>query len=144
MTGALSEGRFRRTRVVDAADCDELGHVNNVAWVRFVVELATAHADAVGWGGRALAARGASWIVARQEIDYRASALPGERLREETWVAAMRGARSLRETRILRESDAALLLRARTTWAFVDAATQRPRRMPPELVAAFPPIEGSR
>ena len=52
-------GVFERTRVVSAEDLDQLGHVNNVVWLRFVVELAEAHARASGGsenpGGRACA-----------------------------------------------------------------------------------------
>ena len=38
----MSRDVFRRTRVVGAQDIDELGHVNNVRWLQFVAELASA------------------------------------------------------------------------------------------------------
>jgi acyl-CoA thioester hydrolase len=133
-------GRFRRGRRVQPRDIDELGHVNNVVWVRFVVDLAGAHSEAAGVGSAWLRERGAWWIVRRHAIDYRAPALPDEELVEETWVRAMRGARCERVARFTRAADGAALVEAVTEWAFVDAATQRPRRIPPELFEAHPPL----
>ena len=134
---------FRRERTVDAVDCDELGHVNNVTWVRFVVDLAVAHSDALGYDTARYRELGAWWIVHRHEVDYRAPAFPGETIAEETWVAEMRGARCLRRSRFTRPSDGALLVEAATTWVWADAETGRPRRIPPEVRDAFPSGDGA-
>jgi acyl-CoA thioester hydrolase len=124
---------FRRTRVVVPGDIDELGHVNNVRWLAFVGELAGAHASMRGGDNDTLrGASGAIWIVRRHEIDYHRSALPGEEIVEETWVESMSGARSERHSRFTRASDGTLLVSV-TTWAYVDAKTQRPRRIPEAL-----------
>lgn len=130
---------FRRVRTITGDDIDELGHVNNVVWVRFVVEMATSHSEALGLDAAAYRRLGAWWIVYRHEIDYRAPAFPGDRIVEETWVSEMRGARSVRQVRFRRESDGTPLLDATTTWVFVDADTHRPRRIAPEVRAAFEP-----
>ena len=61
----------------------------------------------------------------------------GDELIEQTWVESMRGARSERRASILRATDGAILLEARTDWAFVDPTGQRPRRIPRELMRAF-------
>jgi len=128
---------FRRVRTITERDIDELGHVNNLIWVRFVVEMATSHSEAVGLDVAAYRALGSWWIVYRHEIDYRAPAFPGDRVIEETWVSEMRGARSIRQVRFRRESDDALLLEATTTWVFVDARSQKPKRIAPEVRSAF-------
>ena len=87
----MSAAIFRRTRVVTDEDLDALGHVNNVVWVRFIVELANAHSSAVGLDWRAYRKLGGMWIVRRHEIDYARSALPGEEIVEETWISRMKG-----------------------------------------------------
>ena len=133
----MSGSVFRRTRQVVADDCDELGHVNNVRWLAFVGELAGAHASLRGSDNEALRVQGAVWIVRRHEIDYHRSALPGEQIVEETWVEAMSGARSVRHSRFSRAVGGDVLVSAVTTWAFVDAKTQRPRRIPAEMIATF-------
>jgi acyl-CoA thioester hydrolase len=130
----MSSRVFRRTRVVVDGDCDELGHVNNVRWLAFVGELAGAHASLGSADNASLREHdGAIWIVRRHEIDYHRSALPGEEIVEETWVESMTGARSVRHSKFTLARDGAVLVSAVTTWAYVDAKTQRPRRIPPAL-----------
>ena len=133
----MSAEVFSRTREVQERHLDGLGHVNNAVWVRFVVELAEAHASSRGFGGRKVRELGAQWIVRRHEIDYRASALAGEEIVEETWVESMKGARSIRHSRFTRARDGALLVSAVTHWAYTSAETQRPRRIDPQILAAF-------
>ena len=133
---------FRRRRVVQQDDIDGLGHVNNTVWLGFVIELAGAHAASLGYDLARTRALGGHWIVRRHEIDYHASALEGEVLVEETWVARMRGARSVRCARFSRESDGALLVSSTTQWAWVDPATQRPQRIPRELLSVYIESDG--
>jgi acyl-CoA thioester hydrolase len=59
---------FRRDRTVAPRDIDLLGHVNNLVWVRYVVELAAAHADALGVGFDATRTLGGIWIVRRHDV----------------------------------------------------------------------------
>ncbi len=133
----MNERVFRRTRRVRDEDTDALGHVNNVAWVRFVVELADAHSRAVGLDWAAYRRIGGMWIVRRHEIDYARAATPGEEITEETWVEFLRGARSLRRSRFVRSEGGEILVEASTEWAFVDTKTQRPKRVHPEVVQRF-------
>lgn len=137
-----ADGMFRRTRTIEARHIDELGHVNNVVWVRFVVELAGAHSAAVGLDLATLRERiGGLWIVHRHEVDYHRPARLGEEILEETWISEMRGALSQRHARFRRREDGALLVTATTRWAFVDAVRLRPRRIPPQVRDAFPPLD---
>ena len=122
-------------------DTDELGHVNNVVWLRFIVELSHAHGQAVGVDRALNAEYGAAWVVRRHSIDYVGSALAGESIVESTWVSDVRGARCVRVAEFRRKSDATLLVRAESLWAFVDKRTQRPRRMPPEIAERFDVVE---
>lgn len=128
---------FRQTRRVEARHTDELGHVNNLVWVRFAVELAWAHSVAAGLDYPDYVARGGIFVIRRHEIDYRGEAREGEELLGETWVEAMRGARAIRRIRFLRAADGAVLLETRSEWAFVDIATHRPRRIPAEILQRF-------
>ena len=128
--------RFERMRTVKPSDVDALGHVNNAVWVQFVVELATAHSDAVGMDWRTVRQLGGQWIVRRHEIDYHRSALPDQSILEQTWVESLRGARSVRCSRFS-DADGAAFVTARTQWAFVRPDDFRPTRVPAELGAAF-------
>ena len=50
-----------------AEDIDELGHVNNAVWVRWIQDVATAHWQAVADPAHVDAY---IWVVIRHEIDY--------------------------------------------------------------------------
>jgi acyl-CoA thioester hydrolase len=133
----VSEPRvYRRSRVVAAEDVDFLGHVNNVVWLRFVIALSDAHARERPEAGRLVREHGGQWIVRRHELDYQANAGIGEEIAEETWVESMKGARSFRACRFT-GPDGQVLLESMTQWAFVDAKTLRPIRIPRPLIAFF-------
>ena len=129
MTAAPRIPIFHRDRTVAPRDVDLLGHVNNVVWVRYVVELFEAT--------RAL---GGIWIVRRHDVLYHANVPGGATIRETTWISSLRGALSLRHARF--ESEAGVrLVEATTEWAYVDAATLRPRRVPAEVRERFDAVE---
>lgn len=125
---------FEQRIVAKAQDVDELGHVNNAVWVRWIQDIATAH-----WRHAAPAAYVDSclWVVVRHEVDYWRALGPGGRVTARTWVAnPPRGARFDRIVEFTGE-DGALHVRARTTWAMLDKASGRPMRVPADLAAAF-------
>jgi acyl-CoA thioester hydrolase len=132
---------FQRTRVVEQGHIDRLGHVNNLVWIKFVLELAHAHSTALGFDFDTTAAHGGIWIVHRQEVDYHQPALPGDEILEQTWLSEIRGARSVRQSRFTRQADATKLVSAVTHWAYVDANTLRPRRIDARLLEAYRPLE---
>jgi acyl-CoA thioester hydrolase len=113
---------------------DELGHVNNAVWVRWIQQVAVAHWDAVADDNHKNAYY---WVVVRHEIDYLRAAFAGDRITARTWVGeAPKGARFDRHVEFT-GADGRLLVRSRTDWAIIDKATGRPIRVPPEVVAPF-------
>jgi acyl-CoA thioester hydrolase len=132
---------FAMTITATPADIDELGHVNNAVWVRWIQEVATAHWEAV-----APAAHRAAyfWVVTRHEIDYLRALLAGESVTARTWVAdAAKGARFDRHVEFV-GADGKARVKAKTTWAIIDKASGRPVRVPAEVAASFKEEEGAR
>ncbi len=121
------------TVVAVAADIDELGHVNNTVYLRWVQDVATAHWRAVA---RAEDMNRYIWVVTRHEIDYLRATLAGETLVLTTWVGTPRGARFDRFVDIA-GPDGRLRARAATIWALVDKASGRAIRVPGEVEAPF-------
>jgi acyl-CoA thioester hydrolase len=130
----MSATRFVLTMRVGEADIDRQGHVNNVAFVRYVQDVAVAH-----WRSTAPAEVQAAytWVVRRHELDYLRPAFAGEELLLRTWVGEPSGATWERFTEILRGGEDKPLVTARTVWVLLDAATGRPRRVDPSFVARF-------
>lgn len=131
---ASSTNEFTHTIRVPDADIDPQGHVNNVAFVRYVQDVAVSH-----WRTVAPAEIQATvtWVVRRHEIEYLKPAMPGDEILLRTWVGAPSGATWERFTEISRPSDTKLLVSARTVWVLLDAQTTRPRRVDARLVEVF-------
>lgn len=127
--------RFATPITPEAADIDELGHVSNQVYLRWVLEAAMAHSRSVGWDFSRYRELGAVFMVRRHEIDYVAQVTLGQVLRAETWVETWRPASCIRKTEILR--DGQVVARGATTWALIALASGRPQRIPDELLALF-------
>jgi acyl-CoA thioester hydrolase len=115
-------------------DIDELGHVNNAVWVRWIQDVATAHWEAVASAAHVSAY---AWVVVRHEIDYLGNVGPGEEVTARTWISdPPRGARFDRNMEFLNAAGKAVV-RAKTTWAIIDRTTGRILRVPQEVAAPF-------
>jgi acyl-CoA thioester hydrolase len=131
MSAALT---FTLTLRVPDEDIDRQGHVNNVAFVRYVQEAAVAHWRAVAPAELQAAV---AWVVRRHEVEYLRPGLPGDELTVRTWVGAPSGATWERFTELRRGAEDRPIVTARTVWVLLDAATGRPRRVDAALVARF-------
>jgi acyl-CoA thioester hydrolase len=123
---------------VPASAIDANGHVNNVEFVRWMQDIAIAHADAAGCTAATQQA-GATWVARSHHIEYRRPVFAGERVRAMTWLANVRRSFSLRKYRFERAADGVLLAEGETDWVFVDLQTGRPRSVPEEIRVMFLP-----
>ena len=126
--------RYEHPVVVVADDIDVVGHANNVVYLRWVQEAATAH-----WYAAVppeVAAR-TTWAVVRHEIDYKKPAFLGEHLVVQTWVGELSAATFERFCEVHRPADGQLLARTRTVWCVIDPNSGRPRRIDPTMVPYF-------
>lgn len=116
-----------------AGDIDELGHVNNAVYVRWIQDVATAHWRATA---RTQDVDRYVWVVTRHEIDYRRASNLGEALTARTWVGEPQGARFDRFVEIV-GPDGGVRVSARTVWALVELSSMRPIRIQREVAAPF-------
>jgi acyl-CoA thioester hydrolase len=119
---------------VTAADLDEMNHVNNVVYVQWVQDAASAH-----WISKASVEvkEKFNWVVLRHEIDYKSPAILNDELIAKTWVANYEGVKSDRMVQIIRKRDERLLVEAKTTWCLLSAASGRPARVVDEIRNVF-------
>ncbi len=119
---------------VQPGDIDELGHVNNVVYLRWIQEIAIAH-----WQSAATSEQQAAvaWVALRHEIDYKAPTVLGDPVLARTWVGTADAVRFERHTEIVRTSDQKLLARGRTLWCPINRATGRLTRANEELRRVF-------
>ena len=125
---------FMTTITAAPGDIDELGHVNNAVWVKWIQDVATQHWYAISPPEHLDAY---VWVVTRHEIDYRGNVSAGETVTARTWVADVpRGARFDRLMEFT-GADGKVKVAAKTTWAIVDRESGRIVRVPADVAAPF-------
>jgi acyl-CoA thioester hydrolase len=112
---------------------DELNHVNNIVYLRYVQDAAIGHWKTVP---QEIASQ-IIWMARRHEIDYLKQAFLGEELVAKTWVDDFVGVKSIRHCEIMRGEE--ILARSITHWISLDAQTLRPKRITEEIVMQFFP-----
>ncbi|WP_421889385.1 acyl-CoA thioesterase [Marinoscillum sp.] len=117
---------------VSVGDLDELRHVNNVVYLKWVQQVAENH-----WRSAAsqLVQDQFIWVVLSHFIQYRKPAVLDDNLTLLTYVGDFRGARSIRHVEIKRGTE--LIADAKTEWCMLDVETQRPRRVTDEVSRWF-------
>ena len=125
--------RFTLTVPVPVEDIDRHGHLNHVAYVRLVQDVASAHWHTVSTPELRSEV---SWFVRRHEIDYHKPIRERDARELITWVGEPTAATWERFVEI-RTSDGTLMASARRVWVLVDATTARPKRIDDSMRAAF-------
>lgn len=125
---------FELPRDILPGDIDDLGHVNNVVYLRWVQDIAIAH-----WSSAATTEQQAevAWVAIRHEIDYKHPALPGDGIVARTWVGTADSHRFERLTEITRAADGKLLAQARTVWCPINRTTGKLTRVSDAVRARF-------
>jgi acyl-CoA thioester hydrolase len=119
---------------------DENGHVNNVAYVQWMQDIAVEHYASIG--GIEAQGKSATWVVREHRIEYFLPAFAGEEIEIRTWVENIRRVRSLRKYEFVRKSDGKLLVQGETDWVFVDTKSGRPIPIPAEVSTVFSVHQG--
>jgi acyl-CoA thioester hydrolase len=109
---------------VTSADIDDLNHVNNVVYVKWMDEVAINH-----WAFLTVDTPLPEyiWVVVRHEIDYKSQAFLGDEIIAKTWVGETKGFTSERLIAFYKKD--VLLAKSKTTWAMLNAQTYKPTRI---------------
>lgn len=131
---AVDPLRFSMSWPVRGYELDSNGHVNNAVYLSWVEEIATAHAEAAGYGRAWSLEKGGGWVIRRSEITYHRPAVYGDLVEIEVVVELVRGARGVRRTSMRRGGDGTLFAEAVTEWVWVRLRDGRAVAAPRELV----------
>ena len=122
---------------------DVLGHVNNVVYVSWMQDVATAHIEALGLGIKEYLELKHAMVAVEHHMQYRKAALEGEEIILRTWLDEINALYLSRQYVFYRPKDQTILFTAMTKWACVEIATGRPKRMSPTFIQAYQPISNS-
>jgi acyl-CoA thioester hydrolase len=155
---------FTRPFRVRYGECDAYGVLYNGAYLRYMLEAAFEASAAAGYDQARYRQEGRKWLIRAHQVEYLRPVVYGQTLHVQTWVSDIRRASSRRqylfyrlpagapappaEARVMGEpglppeaaaAGAETIARAFTDWLYLDAHSQQPVRVPPELGAAFFP-----
>jgi len=108
---------------IEPSDIDQLGHVNNVVYLRWVQDAAVAHWVAVA---TAKEREHLAWVVVKHEIEYKRPTFENDGIIARTWVGGVSRRAFERHSELLRRSDRKLLAKALTLWCPIDPETKKP------------------
>ena len=115
-------------------DFDQLGHVNNTVYVRWVEQIAVEHWNHVAPG---LLLERFFFVLLRHEIDYRDEVLPGESVDVRTWLGRANGPRFERFVDIRKPGAKRFSSSSRMEWCMLDIETRKPKRIDDEILQMF-------
>jgi acyl-CoA thioester hydrolase len=126
---------YSKSFTIPESAIDENGHVNNVAYVQWMQDIAVEHYESVG--GIQAQGNDATWFVREHRVEYLVPAFAGEEIEIRTWVENIRRVRSLRRYEFVRRSDGKILVKGETDWVFVETRTGRPLPIPDQVSRVF-------
>jgi acyl-CoA thioester hydrolase len=120
--------KFAHSFRVEKSDIDAQGHVNNVAYVRWIQDVAVAHWLSVA---SEETREKYTWMLTRHEIDYKKQVFENEQITVVTWVGEATRVSWERFTEIFRGED--LAAKARSVWCLINREKGKPARISDDL-----------
>ena len=119
---------------VDPTDIDELGHVNNSVYLRWVQDAVVAHWRSVA-PPEAVARH--LWIATKHAIEYRRPAFLLDGVIATATLERLAGVRAFYRTVIRRGSE--VLAEVESTWCCLDAVSRKPVKLGANIALRFIP-----
>ncbi len=125
---------FEKLITVTKDDLDELNHVNNVRYVKWVNDVAKEH-----WLQNASEdiCKEYFWVLISHNIEYKNSALLNDIIKLKTYVIKTEGVTSTRIVEMYHNKTQKLLIKSETKWCLMSSKTLRPTRINLEIVNLF-------
>ncbi|GAA4808415.1 thioesterase family protein [Litoribaculum gwangyangense] len=120
---------YQYTITVSKEQIDNLHHVNNVVYVKWINDISEKHwqqLSSIDIDSKYF------WVVLRHEVDYLGQAKMGDELTIKTNVGESSGAKSIRFVEIFKNDK--LIVKGKTTWCLMDKSTQKPKRIDDDIL----------
>lgn len=108
---------------------DDLGHVNNVNYLKWVQEIAEKHWNSLS---NPTFENNYVWVVLRHEIDYLSAAFKEDEIILKTWIGESYGLKSERFVEVIRNDK--VICKAKTIWCLLDKISMKPVRIPTKIL----------
>ena len=133
----MTDPIFTYSFTVPDSVIDENGHVNNVAYVQWMQDVAILHPQSVA---EYKPPENTTWYAREHRIEYLLPAFLGEEIEVRTWLGEIKRVRAHRRYEFIRKSDGKVIAKGETEWVYVDAKTGRPITIPIGIIEEFFPV----
>ena len=117
-------------------DIDDLNHVNNAVYVKWMDDVAFKHWEYLTQNEPII---DTIWVVSRHEIDYKSEAFLGDEITAKTYVGNTRGVTSERFIEFYKGDT--LLAKSKTIWVLLDAKSYKPVRIRENILNLLQPFK---
>lgn len=125
---------YSKKITVQASVIDHFNHVNNLAYVKWALEISKEH-----WNSFTTKEikNTYGWMIMHHELTYKKQALLNDQLRIQTRILDYSAATSRRKTQIIHQESGQTIFESIAKWCFVKIETQKPARIPEEIIKPF-------
>lgn len=123
---------FRHPISIAQDDIDHMGHVNNSVYLEWVQDAVVQYWQTIA---PAEAVAKHLWVALKHEITYRKPTFLDDQVFAEVVAERVQGARAFFTTMIRRGEE--VLAEVKSCWCCLDAVTQRPARLAPDVGGRF-------
>ncbi|KOY52792.1 acyl-CoA thioesterase [Polaribacter dokdonensis] len=121
---------------ITVEDIDDLNHVNNAVYVKWMDDVAFKHWEHLT---KNEPITDTIWVVSRHEIDYKSEAFLGDEIIAKTYVGNTRGVTSERFIEFYKGET--LLAKSKTIWVLLDAKSYKPVRIRENILNLLQPFK---
>ncbi|MFV9551199.1 acyl-CoA thioesterase [Algibacter sp. PT7-4] len=125
---------YNTTIKVTKKHIDDLNHVNNVHYVQWVQDIAKAH-----WQSKASNSlqHKYGWFLISHYIEYKSAAFLNDTIRLKTYIDKAEGVTYTRIVEMYNANSNKLLTKSETKWCLINLKTEKPCRIPEEIINLF-------
>lgn len=126
--------KFSKTITVLPEHLDELNHVNNVTYVKWIQDVSAEH-----WNETASQQmkNDYRWVVRNHNITYYQQAVLHDHILLETYIVDHKGPLSVRSVQMTHNKTGVKLVTSETQWCLVDAKSLKALRITDEIKSLF-------
>ena len=119
---------------VSKNDLDDLNHVNNIIYIRWIQEIAKFHWESLVSND---IRNNYYWVLLEHQIKYLHPAFLGDKIKIKTYIEKTGGVKSNRTVEIYNNDTNMLIVKSKTIWCLINAKSNKPSRITDEIRQAF-------
>jgi len=125
---------YSKSFIVDKSVIDHFNHVNNLAYVRWALEISKEH-----WNSSTTKDIQSTygWMILNHNLTYKKQAKLGDELLITTHIQENSTATSVRRTEVLFKHNNQVIFESLAKWCFVKLDTQKPAKIPENVLKPF-------